>query len=280
MEFQTPGFLSALPPVGLTIAGYDPSSGAGMTADLLVFQAHGIFGTSAITALTVQSTLGVKAVETLSGALISETLKTLDFDLPAAGIKIGMLGGFDGITAVAGFLASLRAATSRNVHIPVVLDPVIRSSSGAPLLAAEALESLRQGLLPLVDWITPNWSELALLAAHRVESMSEARTAVDLLQTTYPSLNVLVTGGDQYPPTEIFCGSGGDVHLLPGERVETRSTHGTGCAFSTSFLSNLILQKPALDAAREAKTYVAEALSRAPGLGTGRGPLNLLWPLR
>jgi hydroxymethylpyrimidine/phosphomethylpyrimidine kinase len=280
VEPQTAGTLPVSPPIGLTIAGYDPSSGAGITADLLVFQAHGIFGTSAITALTVQSTLGVKAVQVLSKELISETLETLHLDLPAAGIKIGMLGGAEGVAAATNFLENMKTGHVTKLHIPVVLDPVIRSSSGASLLAADALEAFRERLLPLVDWITPNWSELALLAAQEVHSMAEAEMAAEALQRMYPSLNLIVTGGDQSQPIDLFYGSNGEVQHLHGEHVKTRSTHGTGCAFSTAFLSNLILRKPALDAARAAKTYVTEALRRAPGLGGGRGPMNLLWPLR
>ncbi len=280
MEPQTAGTLPVSPPIGLTIAGYDPSSGAGITADLLVFQAHGIFGTSAITALTVQSTVGVGAVQVLSKELISETLETLHFDLPAMGIKIGMLGGIEGVAAVANFLENMRTGHVTKPHIPIVLDPVIRSSSGASLLAPEALEAFKESLLPRVDWITPNWSELALLVAQEVQSMTEAEMAAGALQRMYPSLNLIVTGGDQSQPIDLFYSSNGEVHHLPGEHIETRSTHGTGCAFSTAFLSNLILRKPALDAARAAKTYVAEALRRAPGLGGGRGPINLLWPLR
>ncbi len=280
MESQTAGLSPVSPPVALTIAGYDPSSGAGITADLQVFQAHGIFGTSAITALTVQSTLGVKAVQTLSGGLILDTLKTLHFDLPAEGIKIGMLGATEGVISVADFIESLRSSGGVKPHIPIVLDPILRSSSGATLLPDEALEAVRERLLPLVGWITPNWSELALLAGQEVTSIAQAEAAAGVLRRTYPYLNLIVTGGDQSSPTDLFYSSDGEVHQLPGEHVETRSTHGTGCAFSTAFLSNLIHQKPALDAAREAKTYVAEALRRAPGLGSGRGPMNLLWPLR
>jgi hydroxymethylpyrimidine/phosphomethylpyrimidine kinase len=280
VELRTTSQLHSKPPVALTIAGFDPSSGAGITADLQVFQAHGLFGTSAITALTVQSTRGVKAVEVVSRELISETLKTLISDLPPEGIKIGMLGGQQIVEAVSDFLAEGGLPGSDKQHIPVVLDPVLRSSSGAELLTSEALFTLRNRLLPHVDWITPNWSELALLGDTEVTSPAEAEAAARRLIATYPSMSLIVTSGDQLVPTDLFLSSEGQLEYLPGERIETRSTHGTGCAFSTSFLSNLILGKPPLDAARAAKTYVVEAIRRAPGLGGGRGPLNLLWPLR
>jgi hydroxymethylpyrimidine/phosphomethylpyrimidine kinase len=280
LEPQTHPPFPTKPPVALTIAGFDPSSGAGITADLQVFQAHGLFGTSAITAMTVQSTLGVQAVEVVSKGLIFETLKTLFFDLPPQGIKIGMLGGLQGVEAVSEFLSEMVLKGSGKPNIPIVLDPVIRASSGAELLTEDALNCLCDRLLPQVAWITPNWAELAILAGTEVASMAQAEAAARVLKARYPLLGLIVTGGDQAEPTDLFLSPEGEFEYLAGERVETRSTHGTGCAFSTGFLSNLILQKPALDAARRAKEYVVEAMRLAPGLGGGRGPLNLLWPLR
>jgi hydroxymethylpyrimidine/phosphomethylpyrimidine kinase len=268
------------PPLALTIAGYDPSSGAGITADLLVFQAHGIFATSAITALTVQSTLGVSAVEPVSAGLLRRTLEHLQIDLPPQGIKIGMLGSSEIVSTVAGYLQKVTLENGGNSHIPIVLDPVLRSSSGANLLAPEALQTLCDTLLPLVDWITPNWQELALLTGQSVTSIPEAEAAAASLAAIYPSLNQIVTGGDQATPTDLIRLADGTLHHLPGERIETTATHGTGCAFSTSFLSNLILEKTPLEAAKSAKRYVIEALRRSPQIGHGKGPLDLLWPFR
>ena len=145
-------------PVVLTIAGFDPSSGAGITADLQVFATHGLFGTACITALTVQSTLGVKSVES-AAHLIAPTLDHLDADLPPAGIKIGMLPNAEAVLAVAAYLRKVRGR-----GIPVVLDPVVRSSSGAALLDAEGLAALQQELLPLVNWVTPNHYEVIVLS--------------------------------------------------------------------------------------------------------------------
>ena len=150
------------PKVVLTIAGFDPSSGAGITADLQVFAAHGLFGTAAITALTVQSTLGVSYVEAVSAKTLRATLDHLVADLPPAGIKIGMLGSAEAVRTVADFVRSL-SDVDGSLKVPVVLDPVLRSSSGAALLVPEALEALRAELLPLVSWITPNLQELIQL---------------------------------------------------------------------------------------------------------------------
>jgi hydroxymethylpyrimidine/phosphomethylpyrimidine kinase len=158
----------------LTIAGFDPSSGAGVTADLAVFAAHGLFGTSCITALTVQSTLGVQAVHPVDATILRATLKCLKEDLPPAGVKIGMLGTADAVAVVARFLEKLLAERPETV---VVLDPVLRSSSGRELLSAEGLNLMRERLLPLVNWCTPNLAELALLTAMPVASPAEALIA-------------------------------------------------------------------------------------------------------
>jgi len=271
---------SLKPPVALTIAGFDPSNGAGITADLQVFAAHGIFGTSAITALTVQSTLGVAHVHPLDSTLFRHTLDHLTADLPPAGIKIGMLGTAAIARELADFLKRLNEASTGNPNIPIVLDPVILSSSGATLLDPSGLEILRTHLLPKITWLTPNWQELALITGEPVTSQPEARHALEVLAQTHPHLHTIATAGDQTHPTDLLRTPSGQFHELPGTRIETTSTHGTGCAFSSALLSRLILGDQPLAAVTAAKSYVEGALRNAPNLGHGRGPLNLLWPLR
>jgi hydroxymethylpyrimidine/phosphomethylpyrimidine kinase len=130
-----------------------------------------------------------------------------------------------------------------------------------------------------VDWVTPNWSELAVLTGQRVSTALEAETAADLLGTRYPHLYVVVTGGDQEIPTDILRLPSGEFHRFQGERIQTTSTHGTGCAFSSALLAEIIFGNSPILAVQNAKLYVAEAIRSAPCLGHGRGPLNLLWPL-
>ena len=271
---------SLKPPVALTIAGFDPSNGAGITADLQVFAAHGIFGTSAITALTVQSTLGVAHVHPLDSTLFRHTLDHLTADLPPAGIKIGMLGTAAIARELADFLKRLNEASTGNPNIPIVLDPVILSSSGATLLDPSGLEILRTHLLPKITWLTPNWQELALITGEPVTSQPEARHALEVLAQTHPHLHTIATAGDQTHPSDLLRTPSGQFHELPGTRIETTSTHGTGCAFSSALLSRLILGDQPLAAVTAAKSYVEGALRNAPNLGHGRGPLNRLWPLR
>jgi len=266
------------PPIALSIAGHDPSSGAGVTADLQTFAAHRVFGVSAITALTVQSTLGVSAVETVSPRFLRQTLDTLEADLPAQGIKIGMLGSAAIAAEVAAFLAD-------KPGIPTVLDPILRSSSGAALLEPEGLKATLEQLLPMVAWATPNWMELSALTGLPVASLGQAEAAMHHLGRSYPHLTIVATGGDQARPIDQLRLSGGDghngeVYLFSAERVETRATHGTGCAFSSALLCRLLHGDDPITAGRGAKEYVTEALRRAPGIGHGHGPLDLLWPLR
>lgn len=260
--------------VALSIAGFDPSSGAGVTADLAVFAAHGIFGTSAISAMTVQSTMGVAAVRAVDAAWLLRTLEHVSTDLPAAGVKIGMLASDDIVRVVAGFLQGVP------YEVPVVIDPVLRSSSGHQLLESQGERRIHTELLPLAGWVTPNWAELSILAGRPVRTIEQAREAAEILGKRHPRLHIVATGGDQREPVDLLRVPGGAVQAFPGEHVETTSTHGTGCAFSSALLSRLILgDAPAVAVAR-AKAYVAEALRSAPGLGHGHGPLDLLWPLR
>ncbi len=272
------------PETVLTIAGHDPSSGAGITADLQTFAAHGLFGTSAITALTVQSTLGVAAIQPVAPDLLARTLQHLCADLPPAGIKIGMLGSAAIVETVAAFLKQGIHPDSPNSSpfrsIPVILDPILRASSGAALLDPAAFETLHKHLLPAVTWITPNWPELSALTGLPIEVLAEAEAATHALAARHPHLHIVATGGDHTEPTDLLRLPTREVHRFTGEHIATTSTHGTGCAFSSALLSRLVLGDTPVTAVHAAKRYVAEALRRAPGLGHGRGPLNLLWPMR
>ncbi|MGI4829528.1 MAG: bifunctional hydroxymethylpyrimidine kinase/phosphomethylpyrimidine kinase [Janthinobacterium lividum] len=270
------------PQVVWSIAGFDPSSGAGITADLMTFAAHGLFGCSAITALTVQSTRGVAGVQLISPRILAETLDHLAEDLPPAGVKIGMIGSGEAAAVIAAFLRRQNRPPldrTSTMSVPVVFDPVLRSSSGRELYPASAMAALNGELLPFVDWITPNWDELALLAEQPVSTVDEAANAARVLIEKYPQINVVATGGDQPLPTDLLVLHSGERIEIEGEHVETTSTHGTGCAFSSALLAHLVQRISPEQAVRGAKAYVTGALRRAPGLGHGRGPLGLLWPL-
>ncbi|ADW69236.1 bifunctional hydroxymethylpyrimidine kinase/phosphomethylpyrimidine kinase [Granulicella tundricola] len=259
---------------GLTIAGFDPSSGAGVTADLAVMGALGVFGTSCITALTVQSTLGVRATHPVPPEVVASTLDCLAVDLPAAGIKIGMLATAATVEVVLEFLRGIGEG------VPVVLDPVMRSSSGRALLDAPGVEAMRERLLPLVDWVTPNLGELEVLVGRELDTKEEMEVAALELGERWPGLNVVATGGDLDVPDDLVVTADGAAVWVPGVWIESTATHGTGCAFSTALMCGLVSGLEAVEAVRNAKQFVAGAIRRAEVRGGGKGPMELLWPLR
>jgi len=253
-------------PVVLSIAGYDPSSGAGVTADIKTIAAHGCYGISCITALTVQSTRGVRGVVPVSARTITATLGELASDFAVSAVKIGMLGSAAAANAVAVFL-------KRHQFEIVVLDPVLISSSGKRLLTEKGIQVLKRELLKLADVITPNVDEAAALTGVLVRSSEDAQRAAQKLHEL-GARNVVVTGGHLKVPTDFLSlDSGARIKVLTGRKVSTRSTHGTGCAFSTALACNLALGKDLVRATAAAKQYVTDALKSAQFVGKGIGPV-------
>lgn len=253
-------------PVVLSIAGYDPSSGAGVTADIKTIAAHGCYGISCITALTIQSTRGVKSVEPVEGRVITETLEELVSDFDVAALKVGMLGSAEAARAVAAFL---RRYQLRHV----VLDPVLKSSSGAGLISKDGLQILKERLLALASVITPNAEEAAVLAGMNVHTVDDMGAAALRLRRMGVR-NVIVTGGHLDPPVDVISlDRSNSFATLTGTRIAVRSTHGTGCAFSTALACRLGLGKNLTAAAQAAKSYVEAALKTAPLVGRGVGPV-------
>lgn len=265
-------------PAALTIAGFDPSAGAGVAADLKVFAAHRLYGVAAITALTIQSTQGVRRVEPVSPETLSQTLACLAEDIILSGIKIGMLATEAAVDAVAHFLAESGVPAER-----IVLDPVLRSSSGHALLPADGLRRLKSDLLPQIGWITPNLDELAALAETAIPNREAIPEAAARLSQQHSGLNIVVTGGHLDPPDDFLLISNDaaegkeTVHWFPGRRIHTTATHGTGCAFSSALLSRLITGDPPPQAVAAAKKYVREAIEAAKPIGKGRGPMHHLY---
>jgi hydroxymethylpyrimidine/phosphomethylpyrimidine kinase len=267
------------PAVCLTIAGFDPSSGAGITADLKTFAAQGVYGVAAITALTVQSTTGVRAVEPISPGLLRDTLECLAADVMPDAVKIGMLGTAGGVQEVDRFLRSHPELRERTV-----LDPICRSTSGAALLDREGLTIVRERLLGLVGWVTPNIEELAALTGSSVAGRDEVPTAAERLARQgvaagNPRLRIVVTGGHLERPDDYVL-TDEEGSWISGEWVETTSTHGTGCAFSSALAALLANGLEGFAAVRAAKAYVTEALRAATPIGRGRGPMHHLFALK
>ena len=255
----------------LTIAGFDPSCGAGATADLQVFASLGLFGTACLTALTVQSTTGVARVQPVDAVLLAEMLFHLTKDLPPVGIKIGMLGNAAVTEVVGQYLEEVCSRTS----IPIVIDPVLRSSSGAPLLSEDAIQILEERLFSYATCVTPNLAELAVLTGQEVSAECDVNEAARDLMRRTGARNVIVTGGDRGLPIDLLVPAEEESVRLEGRRVLTSSTHGTGCAFSSALLGRLVLGDDLTEAAIAAKLFVEESLLQAPGLGHGKGPMKL-----
>jgi len=264
------------PPVVLTIAGFDPSSGAGVTADIKTIAAHGCYGVACITALTVQSTAGVRRVEALDPVLVTETLEELASDIPIAAVHIGMLGTGKVVKAVAEFLGR----RSGKAKLPnVVLDPILKSSSGADLLDVPGTRLLIEKLIPLADVITPNVEEAAVLTGLKVTDLDEMRAAAGkLLQMG--SAAVVITGGHLEKATDLLSFTtkrGVEEEVFKAERQRSNSTHGTGCAFATAMSCHLALDRGLAEAALLAKTFVTAAIAAGHPLGHGTGPVHHLY---
>ena len=263
------------PPVVLTIAGFDPSSGAGVTADIKTIAAHGCYGVACITAMTVQSTAGVSRVEVVDPALVTETLQELATDIPIAAVHIGMLGSAKVVKAVAEFLGQCSSKKLPNV----VLDPILKSSSGADLLDAPGLKLLIERLIPLADVITPNVDEAATLTGLKVTDLEEMRAAAGKLHQK-GSAAVVITGGNLDKAIDLLSFTtkrGVEQEVFKAERQRSNSTHGTGCAFATAMACHLALERGLAEAALLAKTYVTAAIAAGHPLGRGTGPVHHLY---
>ncbi len=252
-------------PVALSIAGSDPSGGAGIQADLKTFHQFGVYGEAVVTLITVQNTLTVERVECQSPELVVEQLRAVLSDIPPQAIKTGALGNSAIIAAIACVL--------RDSSTPVVIDPVLISKHGARLLSIEAQETLIRDLLPLVFLITPNLDEAEALTGLVVRDISSMKKAAERLASMGPKA-VLVKGGH-------LSGDAVDVLLHRGEwfefaapRVATRNTHGAGCTYSAAITAELARGTKLPLAVKLAKDFVIEAIRTSPGLGGGAGPLN------
>jgi hydroxymethylpyrimidine/phosphomethylpyrimidine kinase len=264
------------PIVVLTIAGFDPSSGAGITADIKTIAAHGCYGVACITAMTVQSTAGVRRVEAVDPGLVTETLEEIASDIPISAVHIGMLGTSKVAKAVAEFL-SRRLGKARLPN--VVLDPILKSSSGAELLDAAGTKILIEKLIPLADVITPNVDEAAVLTGLKVTDLDEMRAAVSKLHEM-GSAAVVITGGHLDKAIDLLSfntKNGVEQEVFKAERQRSNSTHGTGCAFATALACHLALDRGIAEAALLAKTYVTAAIAAGHPLGRGASPVHHLY---
>lgn len=250
----------------LTIAGSDPSGGAGIQADLKTFSALGCYGMSALTALTAQNTRGVSGVHSVPADFITAQIEAIFDDIRVDAVKIGMAGAAEAVHAIADALEHLKPPF-------IVLDPVMVATSGDRLILEEAVEILKTRLIPLADIITPNIPEAAVLLDRNADFSEETAQALLALGPRSVLLKGGHGGGEASP--DIFTAEG-VIERLEAPRIKTRNTHGTGCTLSSALAVFLAQGVEPLEASRAAKTYLTEALAHADDLhvGEGSGPVH------
>jgi hydroxymethylpyrimidine kinase/phosphomethylpyrimidine kinase len=255
-------------PVALTVAGFDPSGGAGVVADIKTFTAFGCFAAAAVTSLTFQNTTGVFGVANQSAETVRRQVLPVVEDLRVAGMKTGMLPTREIISEV----ARLVRETNLSETAPVV-DPVVRSTSGHDLIDDDALEALKRELLPLARVATPNIPEAERITGMKIADEEDMRRAAALMRGM-GARAVLVKGGHLIGDALDLLDDGGEVQLFRAPRIETDSTHGTGCTLAAAIASCLARGLDLAEAVAAAKRFVTAAIRRSPGLGRGFGPVQ------
>jgi len=253
------------PPIALTIAGSDPSGGAGIQADLKTFHQFGVYGEAAITLITVQNTCGVSRVEILPPDLILQQIQAVLDDIPPQAAKTGALGNAAAVRAIAGL--------AETFQFPLVVDPVMISKHGARLLDDDAREALIHELIPRATLLTPNIPEAEVLTGLKITTINDMKAAAERLMTL-GAKSVVIKGGHAQGPAIDVLSHEGQWHEFPAERIDTRHTHGTGCTFSAAITAELARSKSMTQALASAKKYVLNALKTAPKLGRGTGPVD------
>jgi len=253
----------------LTVAGSDSGGGAGIQADLKTFAAHGVYGMSAVTALTAQNTLGVHGILQVPAEFVAAQIDAVFADLGVDGVKVGMLG----TAAVARVVAERLAAHGTQI---LVVDPVMIAASGDPLLEPDAIEELRRGLFAMATLITPNLPEAETLLDVRASSIDER---VELARALGRETRAVLLKGAHAPGDEVvdLLWDGRTIHLFRHPRLATRAGHGTGCTLASSIAARLAAGSPLEEACRSAIAWLEGALRAAPDLGSGHGPVDHLW---
>jgi len=252
-------------PVALTIAGSDPSGGAGIQADLKTFHQFGVYGMSVITLLTVQNTTRVSSVDPLDAAYVEQQLDAVLEDIPPQAAKTGALGSREIIETIARRAAGFR--------FPLVVDPVMISKHGAALLTDEALVALRKELLPRAFLVTPNLPEAAVLAGIEVTDLKAMEEAAQRI-AGLGAKAVLVKGGHLADDATDILYYEERCERFAARRLDSRHTHGTGCTYSAAITAELAKGRSLVEAVKSAKQFITNAIASAPGLGRGCGPVN------
>ncbi len=255
------------PPIALTVAGSDPSGGAGLQADLKTFAAFDVYGAAVVTCATAQDTTGVRGVARLEPDFVRAQIDAVLDDLDVGAAKTGMLGTAGIVSAVA------EAFAARATRVPLVVDPVMVATSGDPLLDPDAVAALRERLLPLAVLVTPNLPEAAVLAGHPVEDAAGMRRAARAIRDLGAGA-VLVKGGHASGDAVDLLLDEGGFHELRSERLDVGPLHGGGCSLSAAIAAGLAAGRPLADAVADAKEWVTRAIRGAQAVGRGARPLD------
>lgn len=255
----------------LTIAGSDSSGGAGIQADMKTFSAHGCYAMSVITAITAQNTVAVRDSMDVPPAMIQAQMEAVFEDVFPDGVKVGMVSAIETIQVIVDGL--------KKYHPPVlVVDPVMVSKSGYHLLRPEAVETLKQALLPLADVLTPNLPEAEILCGFSIQTRDDMQKAAEEM-VKKGCRAVLLKGGHREADADDLLFDGKEFHWLSGKRIDTKNTHGTGCTLSSAIAANLAKGFPLLEAVRLAKSYITTAIAHSVAIGSGCGPTHHFYEL-
>lgn len=258
------------PPLVLSIAGSDPGGGAGIQGDIKTIHANGAYALSVFTAITAQNTVEVVDVLDLPLHIIQAQLKAIFDDFEVCAIKTGMLASKEIVEGVADVL-------KQHMSIPLVVDPVMRSTSGYPLLKADAIDSLKKDLIPLTSLLTPNIPEAEILSGIKITKRLEAESAVKRIHQLGCGA-VLLKGGhlSEAPGCDLLY-DGSTLTWFEGVLIETSNTHGTGCTYASAIATHLAQHRSLQEAVSQAKSYVTEAIKHGLSIGQGQGPVNQLY---
>ena len=253
--------------VALSIAGTDPTGGAGIMADLKSFQARSVYGMAVVTSVVAQNTKGVQLIRHLDQEILEEQLKSVFQDIVPDAIKTGMLAQVETIELVASYLAEQKC--------PYVLDPVMVATSGDRFIEEDAIQALKTKLLPLATIITPNLPEAEVLVGRTLKSENDIMNAGRWIRKELGVKNVVIKGGHlaKVASDYLFL-EDGEVRIISAERIATNHTHGTGCTYAAVITAELAKGRTVAQAVETAKRFITEAIQTAPELGHGNGPVN------
>ncbi|WP_270980650.1 bifunctional hydroxymethylpyrimidine kinase/phosphomethylpyrimidine kinase [Campylobacter upsaliensis] len=253
----------------LTIAGSDCSGGAGVQADLKTFSAYKLFGMSVILSVVAENTARVISVHNVPTRCVEEQFLAVFEDIPPKAVKVGMIGSKE-------LMLCVRENLERFKPENVVIDPVMFAKNGFALMPSECCEFFKENILQFADILTPNIPEAQFLSGFKIQNEEEMIKAAKYLHTKGAKAVLIKGGHSETNANDVFF-DGEQIHILKGERIETKNTHGTGCTLSSAIASNLALGKTELESVRGAKDYVRGAIDYSLNLGKGCGPTNHFW---